>query len=177
MIETDRLILRPLVEADRPAFAALNGDPRVNEWLGGPIDPSASDALFDRIERHFAAHGFAPWAVESKTDGTLVGMVGLGVVEATDLPVGPSVEMAWRFSPKVWGQGLATEAAAAALDWARRSLPGQEIIAFTSATNLRSQAVMRRIGLVADPSRDFDHPRLAPEHPLRRHVVFVAPRL
>jgi RimJ/RimL family protein N-acetyltransferase len=49
-----------------------------------------------------------------------------------------------------------------------------EIIAFTARTNLASQAVMRRIGMAHDPARDFDHPGLAEDHPLRPHVVFVA---
>ena len=58
--------------------------------------------------------------------------------------------------------------------FARWDLP--EILAFTGATNHRSQAVMQRLGMVRTPERDFDHPGLAPDHPLRRHIVYVAGR-
>lgn len=176
MIETARLILRRYREDDREAFAALNGDPRVGAWLGGTQDRAASDATMDRINAHIAEHGFGLWGAERKADGRLIGFVGLAVVKADALPVGPTIEMGWRLIPEAWGQGLASEGATAALAWAFANLDAPEIVAFTAATNLASQGVMRRIGMVADPSRDFDHPRLAEDHPLRRHVVYTARR-
>lgn len=174
MIETVRLVLRPWREEDRPAFAAMNGDPRVGAWLGGPIDRDASDALMDRLSAQIAEdrHGF--WAAERKADGRLIGMIGLR--RQAEVPPGPCVEMGWRLSAETWGQGLASEGAAAALAWGFANLRACEILAWTAASNLRSQAVMRRIGMAADPARDFDHPRLAEGHPLRRHVTYVARR-
>lgn len=172
MPETDRLILRAYREADREALAALNGDPQVGAWLSGPLDRLASDALMDRANAHIQAHGFGFWAAERKADARLVGMIGLMVVEAGALPVGPAIEIGWRLVPDAWGQGLAAEGARAALAWGFTHLDVDEIIAFTAATNLRSQAVMTRIGMTPDPARAFDHPRLARGHPLRRHVVY-----
>jgi RimJ/RimL family protein N-acetyltransferase len=84
------------------------------------------------------------------------------------------VEIGWRFHPDAWGQGYATEAAKAALAYGFETLKLPEIIAFTARTNLASQSVMRRIGMRHDPVRDFDHPGLAEDDPLRQHVVFVA---
>ena len=176
MIETPRLILRPYGEDDRDAFAALNGDPRVGAWLGGTQDRAQSDAMMDRINAHIAAHGFGLWGAETRADGRLVGFVGLNTVKASDLPVGPAVEMGWRLIPGTWGQGLASEGAAAALAWGFAHLDVDEIIAFTADTNLASQGVMRKIGMAHDPARDFDHPRLPGDHPLRRHVLFAAAR-
>lgn len=176
MIETPRLVLRRFREEDRAPFAAVNGDPRVSDWLGGPIDRAASDALLDRINAHIDEHGWGLWAAELKAPGRPIGFIGLTHVAAGALPVGPAVEMGWRLSHDAWGQGLATEGAKAALDWAFENIDAPEFIAFTAATNLASQGVMRKIGMVADPSRDFDHPRLAPDHPLNRHVVYAARR-
>jgi RimJ/RimL family protein N-acetyltransferase len=84
--------------------------------------------------------------------------------------------MGWRLAVGAQGQGLATEGARAALDWGFANLDVNEILAWTADSNVASQAVMRRIGMTPDPSRDFDHPRLAEDHPLRRHVVFAARR-
>lgn len=176
MIETPRLILRSYREDDREAFAALNGHPEVGAWLGGTQDRVQSDALLDRINAHIARHGFGFWAAERKADGRLIGAVGLVVVEPGHLPVGPAVEMGWRLIPDAWGAGFATEGAAAALAWGFDHLDVEEIIAFTARSNRASQAVMRRIGMVADPARDFDHPNLHRGHPLRPHVVYAARR-
>ena len=176
MIETERLILRAFRETDREAFAAINGDPRVGAWLGGVIDRAASDAMLDRINAHIQETGWGLWAAERKADARLIGFVGLSTVKAGALPIGPAIEMGWRLAPEAWGGGFATEGAQAALDWGFDHIDTSEIIAFTATTNLASQAVMRRIGLAPDPGRDFDHPRLAEDHPLRRHVVFAARR-
>ena len=176
MIETERLILRAFRDEDREAFAAINGDPRVGDWLGGVIDRAASDAMLDRINSHIQEHGFGFWAAERRADGRLIGAIGLIVAGAQGpLPPG-ALELAWRLHPDAQGQGLATEGAAAARNWAFENLATDELVAMTASTNLASQAVMRRIGMTPDPSRDFDHPRLAEDHPLRRHVVFAARR-
>ncbi len=176
MIETDRLILRAFRDEDREAFAAINGDPRVGDWLGGVIDRAASDAMLNRINAHIDEHGWGLWAAERKVDQRLIGFIGLSTVKADALPVGPAIEMGWRLAHDAWGGGLATEGAQAALAWGFAHVDTKEIIAFTASTNLASQAVMRRIGMTPDPARDFDHPRLAVDHPLLRHVVFVARR-
>lgn len=174
MIETERLILRPFRAADREPFAALNGDTRVSDWLGGPIDRSASDAMIDRINAAIERDGFGFWAAERRADGRLVGMIGLR--RQADAPPAPCIEMGWRLAQEAQGQGLATEGAAAALAWGFANLETEEILAWTAAANLRSQAVMRRIGMAASPERDFDHLALPEDHPLRRHVVFAARR-
>lgn len=175
LLETARLVLRPFREEDRDAFAAINGDPRVNDWLGGPIDRAASDAVIDRINAHIAEHGFGFWAAELKAERRLIGMIGIRRMPE-DVPPAPAIEAGWRLAPGVWGQGLAAEGARAALDWGFSRLPDDEIIAITAAGNLRSQAVMRRIGMVEQPQRGFDHPLLPEDHPLRRHVLFAAKR-
>ena len=173
MIETDRLVLRPAVDADRDAIAALNAHPKVGEWLGGVRDRAASDAFVDRVQAHDAEHGHGFWVVERKTDARVIGMTGVWWVPLEmDMP--GQVEIGWRFHPDAWGQGYATEAAKAALAHGFEALKLPEIVAFTARTNLASQSVMRRIGMVPDASRDFDHPGLSAEDPLKPHVVFVA---
>jgi RimJ/RimL family protein N-acetyltransferase len=173
MILTARLRLRPFREADRAPFAAINGDPQVSAWLGGPIDRAASDAALDRLNAHILEHGFGFWAAERLADGRLVGMIGIRWAPP-DLPIGRVMELGWRLAPDCWGQGLATEGGRAALEWAFGELGAAEIVAVTAAANSRSRAVMTRIGMAEQPDRAFDHPALDEDHPLRRHVVFAA---
>ena len=172
MIQTDRLTLRPAVDADRDAIARINAEPRVGEWLGGVRDRAASDAFVDRVLAHEAEHGFGFWVVERKADARVVGMTGVWWVPP-EMAMPDTVEIGWRFHPEAWGQGYATEAARAALAHGFGVLGLPEIIAFTARTNLASQSVMRRIGMVHAPERDFDHPGVADNDPLKPHVVFV----
>jgi len=173
MIETDRLVLRPAVDADREAIAQLNAHPEVGVWLGGVRDRAESDAFVDRVQAHEAEHGFGFWVVERQADTRVIGMTGLWHAPE-NLPEAGKVEIGWRFHPNAWGRGYATEAAAAALAYGFDVLSLTEIPAWTARTNLASKAVMRRIGMTPAPERDFDHPALAEDDPLRPHVVYVA---
>jgi len=175
MIETERLILRPYREEDRQPFAEINAHPEVGAWLSGVLTRDESDAMIDRITAHIAEHGFGFFAAERKADGRLVGAIGLQIMGA-DLPGAGGIELGWRLHPDAQGAGLATEGALAARDWAFSQLGVDEVLAITAETNVRSQAVMRKIGMVRDPARDFDHPKLAEDHPLRRHVFFSVRR-
>ena len=153
IIETLRLCLRPWREADRNAFAALNTDPEVSRDLGGPLSRTASDAKLDRYIAAFERHGFCRWAVET-TAGDFVGYAGVMPVGAAH-PLGAHHEIGWRLKRGAWGHGYASEAARAALDdiFARTGIA--EVLAYTSADNPRSQAVMDRLSLRRDPARDF----------------------
>jgi len=175
LIETERLVIRPPLDRDRPAIAAINGDPEVGAWLASTLTREESDAMVDRVLAHIEEHGFGFWVAERKADRAVIGLIGL-MAMGEDLPPGPAVEAGWRLSPTTWGKGYATEGAQAVVDWAFDQLDAPEVVAITARSNLRSQAVMRRIGMVAEPWRDFDHPRLADDHPLRPHVTFSARR-
>lgn len=175
MIETERLVLRRWRAEDVAPLAAIHADPAVMRWLGGRLlDRAETEAYLATVERHFEAHGFGFWAVERRADGALLGFSGLRVFDFDGHPMGSCVEIGWRQGLAHWGQGYATEAARAALEdgFVRAGL--DEILAWTARTNLRSQAVMARIGMTRRPERDFDHPLVAEGDPLRPHVVFAA---
>ena len=171
ILRTSRLLLREWRPEDREPFAVMNADPRVMEYFPATLPRRQSDALARRSERHFARHGFGPWAVEVPGVAPFVGFVGL-VVPAFDAHFTPCIEIGWRLSAEHWGQGYATEAALASAAHAFGALGAEQLVSFTTPANVRSRAVMRRIGMTHDPADDFDHPRMPHGHPLKRHVLY-----
>jgi RimJ/RimL family protein N-acetyltransferase len=157
---TERLLLRAWQESDRAPFAALNADPAVMEHFPAPLTRSESDALIDRHPGLFA--------VEVRESGAFIGFVGLAV-PTFDASFTPCVEIGWRLAHEAWGHGYATEAARAVL--AQALTEHERIVSFTAVGNLRSRAVMERIGM--HPAGEFEHPNLPQGHRLRRHVLYT----
>jgi ribosomal-protein-alanine N-acetyltransferase len=172
-LRTAHLVLRRWRAADRAPFAAMNADPEVMEHFPAALSQEQSDVMIDRIEAAFAAHGFGLWAVEVAATGEFIGFTGLSV-PSFEAPFTPAVEIGWRLARPAWGHGYATEAGRRALASAFTDYGLAEVVSFTSVHNVRSQAVMRRIGMTHDPADDFDHPRLPPGHRVRRHVLWRA---
>ena len=154
MFQTDRLKLQPWREHHRDSFVALHADPEVMADQGGPITRIAGDAKFDRYCAEYERSGISRWAVEDN-QGCFIGYAGVMARPDPGHPLGPHHEIGWRLIRSAWGQGYATESARAALEHALRVLGRAEIISYTSSTNWRSQAVMARLALRRDPSRDF----------------------
>lgn len=170
-LRTERLLLRRWTAADREPFAAINGDPEVTRYLMGPIGRAASDAIVERIEAGFARNGFGFWAVEYVGVAPLIGMVGLSR-PTFKAPFTPCVEIGWRLARRYWRQGLASEAARAALAFGFEVAGLREIVAFTAASNEPSQALMRHLGMRRDLEGDFAMPMVPEGHPLRPHRLF-----
>jgi RimJ/RimL family protein N-acetyltransferase len=174
-LRTERLLLRRWRDADRAPLAALHADPEVMRHFAAPLARPASDVLLARFDAHFGEHGIGPWAVEAPGVADLVGAVGLMVARLA-LPIAsaqrPLVEIGWRLARDAWGRGYASEAARAALEDGFARLGLREVVAFTVPANVRSRAVMERLGMRHDPAGDFDHPGLPDGHALRRHVLY-----
>jgi RimJ/RimL family protein N-acetyltransferase len=166
-----RLILRGWREDDLEPFAELNADPEVMEHFPAPLTRGESDALAGRIVAGLAEHGFGLWAVEVAGTGEFIGFTGLAL-QTFQARFTPAVEVGWRLRRSAWGHGYATEAATASLDHAFGPAGLDQVVSMTATANLRSQAVMRRLGMTRDPADDFDHPRIDEGSPLRRHVLF-----
>ena len=143
LLATDRLLLRPLTPDDAEPFAAMNADPEVmRHFTTGPLDRETSDAALARVAERFAAAGFGLSAVCRLDDDAFLGWTGLN--RHRWYP--DDVEIGWRLVRDAWGHGYATEAATA---WVRRAfglLELPRLISVTVPENLRSIAVMRRLG-------------------------------
>lgn len=167
---TDRLCLRQWRDADLAPFAALNADPEVMRYFPAPLTQAQSDELAGFIHGVIEREGWGLWAVQVTDGPSFIGFVGLN--RATfDAHFTPAVEVGWRLAQPYWGNGYATEAAAAALSFGFDQLGLEEVVSFTAAVNERSIRVMQRLGMTRDAAGDFDHPRVA-DGPLRRHVLY-----
>lgn len=153
---------------DREPFFALNREPVVQRYLS-PLARSGSDAMLDRIDRHFAEHGWGFWALEERASGSLVGLCGIMHV-AWDAPFGPAIELSWRLSTPWQGRGLAREAAEASIRYGFDSLGLDRIVAFAVPANAASWGLMERLGMRKIGT--FDYPLLPQGHPLRAHVLY-----
>ena len=170
-ITTPRLVLREWCDADRDAFAEMNADPRVSEFLVRPVTRTDSDDMVDRIDDCWRERGYGLWAAERRDSGTFIGYVGLWPA-TFDAPFTPAVEVGWRLAHAHWGNGFATEGAVEALRFGFEVMDMPEIVSFTAAANERSWNVMRRLGMRRDLEGDFDHPAFEPGDPARLHVLY-----
>ena len=157
--------------SDREPFAALNADPAVMEFFPVPLDRAQSDALVEQIESGFERDGFGLWALEVRETREFVGFAGLAV-PSFEAHFTPAVEVGWRLARRAWGNGYATEAGRAALEFGFERAGLGEVVSFTTVANARSRAVMERLGMARDPDDDFDHPDIPEGDPMRRHVLY-----
>ncbi|NML44005.1 GNAT family N-acetyltransferase [Ramlibacter sp. G-1-2-2] len=169
-LDTARLRLRQWREPDRAPFAAMNADPAVMEFFPALQSRAASDASIDAWQAQFQERGWSNWAVELRSTGSFIGFVGLSIPRRL-LPFSPCVEVGWRLAREHWGQGFATEGARAALRVGFEQIGLDDIVSFTSVLNVRSRAVMERIGM-HDTHQDFEHPGIPEGSPLRRHCLY-----
>jgi len=171
VLTTARLVLRPWREPDREAFARLNDDPTVMEFMPRRLSRDESDAFAARIQADIEQRSWGLWAVEIPGKAPFIGYVGLSV-PSFDTHFTPCTEIGWRLAAEYWGHGYASEAANESLRFAFAELQLRQVVAFTVPLNRRSIRVMERIGMARDRAGDFEHPKLAPSHPLRPHVLY-----
>lgn len=144
MIETPRLILRPLTRDDLDAFASMNGDAEVMRYIGDgkPQSRAQTQMRLNAIIEHREQHRFGLCAAIEKATGEFVGFCGLQFLDNTS-----EVEVGYRLAKRFWGMGLATEAAGATLRYGFDELGLDRIVAVVHPENVASQWVIQKIGL------------------------------
>ncbi|MDH4147018.1 MAG: GNAT family N-acetyltransferase [Acidimicrobiia bacterium] len=160
-LRTERLVLRPLVEADLAAYTEVMSRPEVRGALRLPDDFDEYQAWQQLVafRGQWALRGTGQWAVEEAATGRLVGRAGTHHPHRDDWP---GVEVGWSLHPDVWGRGYATEAGRASVDWAFRTLDIDVLHSMIHVENPRSAAVARRLGFTLVETRVFAwYPALA----------------
>ena len=134
-------------------YAALNSDSEVMKFLGGPLDREHSDAIARGAQESFAESGVGKIAIERASDGVFLGMCGLSYEEWYP----HDLELGWRLDRRYWGQGYASEAASAWLTYAFTTKAQLRIISIADVPNVRSIAVMKRLGMTLDHTAKLVH--------------------
>ena len=172
--ETERLIIRNWRETDRDLAYEINSDEAVMEFFPFRRNRAEADAFFDRVQSMIAETGLGLYVLELKESGEAIGYCGLMRTNHLEpfVPVG-TIEIGWRLVARQWGKGLVTEAARALLAYGFGKLGLSQIVSFAVHNNVRSTAVMERIGMHRVEGGDFDHPNVPDTHPhLKRHVLY-----
>jgi RimJ/RimL family protein N-acetyltransferase len=164
--QTRRLLARKPTPDDRAAYHAHFTDPAIESWLRPPplppFDINAIDELLLGDCAHWEDHGFGPWVLEKSETAEFAGRGGLAWASVEGIA---EVELPWSIEPRLHGNGLATEAATAAVEWAR-AIGLERVIALTLPTNVASQRVAEKVGFTRDGQC---------EHAGMTHVLYRLP--
>jgi RimJ/RimL family protein N-acetyltransferase len=169
-LRAERLLLRQWCETDLEPFAGLNADPEVMRHLPAALGRADSGGFAGRLRETIADRGGA--SGPSKSSSVRRSSASSGCPRRGSGPLHACDRGRLRLARQHWGRGHATEAARAALTFGFQQLGLGRSSPFTTVGNVRSRWVMERLGMTHEVADDFDHPLLAPDDPLRPHVLY-----
>jgi RimJ/RimL family protein N-acetyltransferase len=145
VLETSRLLLRPFRESDLDDYARICADPEVMRYIGtgNPLTRAEAWRSMALILGHWQLRGYGLWAAEDRENGALVGRIGLHNPEGW-----PVLELGWLIDRARWGQGLATEGGAAAMQYAFDQLNLTHLSSVIQPANRASIRVSEKLGMV-----------------------------
>lgn len=144
---TGRLVLRRPREEDLDAAIAIHGDPATNRF--NPLGPATPDMIRTALkawDTHWHQHGFGYWSVSTLAEPDRI--IGFGGIMLKTVVDEEALNLYFRFTPRAWGQGYATELGEAAIHSAFNLLGFDEVRATVLERNLPSRAAVGRLGLV-----------------------------
>lgn len=141
LIETERLRLRPMEIGDLDEFVALHADPEVTRFIR-PLGRAAAEERLRRDASEWIERGHGLLAILDGRDGAFLGRCGL-----KHWPQFEETELGWALRRDAWGQGYATEAARACIEWGFAKLDVPYLTAMIDPENVRSGRVAERLGL------------------------------
>ncbi len=149
-IETERLILRPVLDADLDGMFELDSNPKVHKYLGNnPITTKeqAQEGI-DYLKKQYKERGIARWAVIHKDTNEFMGWSGIKYLNKSEGMNGfhHVYELGYRFIPKFWGKGYATESAQAWVNYMFAKTDVKRLYAAADIPNKGSVNVLQKVG-------------------------------
>ncbi len=146
-LETERLILREILQEDAEAFFAMDSNPEVVKYVGiKPLtDINQSVKMIESIRNQYIENGIGRWAVVRKEDRKLVGWSGLKLIKEINNHQN-IYDLGYRFTPEYWGIGYATETSIAVLNYAFNEMKLNKVFAYADVENDASNHVLKKLG-------------------------------
>lgn len=166
---SERLGFRNWRPEDLEEFARLNSDEQVMEHFPKTLNQQEVEKLIAKLSQHYAKNGFTYYAAEISETKEFIGMIGLAYQEYTS-PFTPAIDIGWRLKREAWGKGYATEGAKRCLNYAFDELGIEKIISVCTIDNIRSENVMKKIGMTK--KGEFNHPGLVDNPEYAKHICY-----
>ena len=148
-LETERLLIEPLTHQDFDALATIDADSLVRRYIDNKTMTRQQVADYiDAMLRFYEENGYGRFAVKAKADGALIGLCGF-------INENYGVDFGYRYARSSWGQGLATEAGAAVMDYGARILQLPTLIGLVMPENKASANVLIKLGFSLDFSLSY----------------------
>jgi len=148
LLETNRLLLREIIEDDAADLFEMDSDPDVHRYIyNQPLKQIEEQyKMIDMLQQQYRDYGIARWAVVDKQSGECLGWAGLKFFPEPFNGHKDFYELGYRFKQKHWGKGYATEAAKAIVDYGFTHLDTDYLYAMTDVDNTASQHVLSKLG-------------------------------
>lgn len=142
-LETDRLILREMDVEDAADLYEMDADPEVYKYTGDIVPESVAHTT-ERISKYpdYKKYGYGRWTTVLKETGEIIGWCGLKYLDDIN-----ETDLGYRWKPKHWGNGYATEASLACLEFGFKELELEQVVAQAYKENVASIKVMEKIGM------------------------------
>ena len=168
LFKSDRLGFRNWLASDVDKLAAINADKEVMEFFPSTRTLPETKTFIERMQKQYAEKGYCYFAVDTLEDENLIGFIGLSEQNfAADFT--PCIDIGWRLAKAAWNKGYATEGANRCLEFGFDTLNLDKIYAIATESNIKSQQVMKKIGMCK--VKTFDHPQLLDNARLRKCLL------
>jgi RimJ/RimL family protein N-acetyltransferase len=166
---SERLGFRNWKSTDIDELHKINSDERVMEFFPSVSTKKQTIEFIEKMKKQYKDNGFCYFAVDKLENNNFIGFIGLS--EQTYLAnFTPCIDIGWRIKHNEWNNGFATEGAKKCLQYAFEALKIEEIFSIAPKVNLKSEHVMKKIGL--EKQYEFEHPLLKNEKRLKTCVLY-----
>lgn len=158
ILETSRLILRAIEKTDATGLFELDSHPEVHKFIGTKPLTKLEQAVevIDKLQQQYKENGIGRYAVIDKVSNDFLGWSGFKFWRT---PLNNKInfyELGYRFIPKYWGKGYATESAQAWVNYAFEAFPIKALYAITDPLNYNSKNVLKKVGFQEMAEIDYE---------------------
>lgn len=158
IFKSERLGFRNWTLQDLPELAQMNADLEVMKHFPKPIKKAESAYLLTKLQEQYQSKGYTYFAVEILKTEEFIGFIGL-TNQSYKTKFTPAIDVGWRLKKEAWQKGYATEGALKCLEFGFDSVKLERIIATCTIGNIKSENVMKKIGMIK--KGHFFHPELS----------------